>query len=282
MVAHPQSFYISQFIVLISCFACIALVTERCDASVLKSHKAVYRVKLETAAQGSGVSDASGAMMYKVQENCDSWSTETNINLKLFYVEKDVVQSDWSFVSREAKDGNAYQFRVIHSQGGSVIESYKGSVTREKASGMFRVQYFVPKEFVAELPSGTLFPIKHLMELISTGKKRGRIFSGIVFDGASSENPYEVNAVIGKERLVGVTSALPVLELFDEVGLELLPVRHVRMAFFTQAYTQAEPEFELGVDYRSDGIARSIKQDFGHFVLGLTPNSLEIFDSPRC
>ena len=42
------------------------------------------------------------------------------------------------------------------------------------------------------------------------------------------------------------------------------------------------PEFELGVDYRADGIALFILQDFGNFTLNLQLQRLEVFKKPFC
>ena len=71
-------------------------------------------------------------------------------------------------------------------------------------------------------------------------------------------------------------------QLFREAGLESEAVRHVRMAFFPAGSKNPEPEFELGVDYRRDGIARAIRQDFGDFVVVLTPESIGTLAGPEC
>ena len=255
---------------------------EKAHSVELRPHRVLYTMSLERATMRSGVTGASGAMVYKILENCDSWSTETNVRLKIVYVEKGEVKSDWSFVSWESKDGMDYRFRVLHSIDGSLIENYKGIVTRTTPSGVAKAQYFAPKGMVLLLPTATVFPIRHLIELISAADSGKKIFSRTVFDGANANNPYEVNAIIGRGNTERTASSRASLELFERAGLGPVPARNVRMAFFPSTSMKAEPEFELSVNYRSDGIARAIKQDFGHFVMALSPASIELLNRPKC
>ena len=55
----------------------------------LESHRAHYSMDLLSAEGRSGVSGVSGAMVYSFNENCYSWSSETNVNLKV--IETDAV-----------------------------------------------------------------------------------------------------------------------------------------------------------------------------------------------
>jgi hypothetical protein len=43
-----------------------------------------------------------------------------------------------------------------------------------------------------------------------------------------------------------------------------------------------QPDFELGVDYRPDGVSRFIRQDFGDFVVDLTLEKIELFKNSGC
>ena len=96
------------------------------------------------------------------------------------------------------------------------------------------------------------------------------------------DNPYEINAIIGHDGAVDSKQAREAQRLFREAGLKSQAVRHVRMAFFSAGSKNPEPDLELGVDYRRDGIARAIRQDFGEFVVDLTPESIGILARPEC
>ena len=58
--------------------------------------------------------------------------------------------------------------------------------------------------------------------------------------------------------------------------------QHVRMAFFPVKAKSEQPEFELGITYRPDGVAEHIKQVFGTFSLDLSPHNIEILKKPDC
>ena len=235
-------------------------------------------MNLLSADAGSRISGVSGAMVYSFTENCYSWSSETNVNLKIVYSDRGEVETIWSFANFEAKNGFAYSFQVRHLINGSLVEFFKGEVNRPIANAAATVQYSSPEKLVVKLPSMTLFPVRHLIELISAGETGERIFNRTVFDGASNDNPYQINAIIGnKKNQTGKSN-----DVFGSVGLREVSRRHFQMAFFPIGSKKAKPKFELGVIYRRDGIAEKIRQNFGDFIVELTPRKLELIDKPRC
>lgn len=128
-----------------------------------------------------------------------------------------------------------------------------------------------------DLPPGTLFPTTHLLKVLSLARAGVTTISETIFDGADLDNPYRVNAVVGKapdaarQRLAEIS------------GLGDLPVWSVRLAFFPVAESgAATPAFEVGIHYREDGIGNSILQDFGDIVLRLELQDVEVFPAPDC
>ncbi len=239
------------------------------QAIELMPHQAIYRMTLAGSASNSGIAGAEGAMMYKFEEACDAWTSETNVYLKLLYTEGEEMETTWSFVSWEAKDGLKYRFRVRQSRDGTPVENIQGKVIRNKDNGPARAKFAHPEGTVIELPDGTMFPTRHLQALIKQGEKGTLTYARTVFDGASLDNPYNINALItsGGNRKSGKGG-----ETF----------RHVRMAFFPLASRKEFPDFELGIDYRANGIAEYIVQDFGDFTLNLVPDRIEELDRPKC
>mgnify|MGYP002011584767 FL=1 len=261
----------------------VALVDTRPAVAVdLTPHRALYNMSLASADRGSSVNGASGSMVYSFWDNCDSWAAETNVKLKLIYADNGEIETNWSFASWEAKDGKSFRFHVRHTRDGSLVETLKGTVRRAHAADAADALFSAPKDKVITLPAGTLFPTRHLIDLISAGEEGRPIFRRTVFDGTSLDNPYEINAIISRDGAVGSKQVNTAQQLFREAGLKSEAVRHVRMAFFSAGSKNPEPEFELGVDYRRDGIARAIRQDFGDFVVDLTPESIGTLAGPEC
>ena len=277
-----RSFWLSFLTTLCLILGMFLVDTRTAMAVDLTPHRAEYSMSLVSANRGSGVSGASGSMVYSFWDNCGSWATETNVKLKLIYTGNGEVQTNWSFASWEAKDGKSYRFHVRHMRNGSQIETLKGTVQRKRAEDAVDALFLAPKGKVIALPAGTLFPTRHLIDLISAGEEGRPIFRRTVFDGTSLDNPYEVNAIIGRDSAKDSEKANAAKKLLSEAGFKSEDIRHVRMAFFSRESKTPEPEFELGVDYRSDGIARAIRQDFGNFVLDLTPVSFKALARPEC
>lgn len=236
-------------------------------ASDLAPHRALYRMSLVEANPSSGISAATGAMMYRFEDICDAWTSETKVILKLIYAEGDEIQTTWSFTSWEAKNGLSYRFNVRHSRNGNDVEVLEGHAKREEARGPATATFTVPKDTTIKLPDGTLFPTRHLVELIKAGQKNTLTVSEVVFDGASLENPYQINALITKPKAKSTDTKA---------------ARHIRMAFFPILAKAEEPEFELGITYRPDGVAERIRQDFGDFSLNLVPDNIEVLSKPDC
>jgi len=231
----------------------------------LLPHQVIYRMSLGTVSDASDIADANGAMLYKFTDGCDAWIAETNVYLRLDYSDGGGMETTWSFVSWEAKDGLSYRFRIRHNRNGKQIEALQGtaSIPSKGTAGIAR--FTMPKGTKIELPPSTIFPTRHLLQMLDEGNRGSRL-ARTVFDGASLENPYEISAVIG--------------DMPDGGGQK--PVRHVGMAFFPYGSRVETPEFELGIDYRDDGVAEWIHQDFGDFTLDLNPNNIEALDRPVC
>jgi len=249
----------------------------------LLSHRAIYDMQLYSAHRGSGLSGARGSMVYSFRESCEGWTSETNVKMQLIYAEGDQVGTDWAFASWESKDGKSYQYSTKQTRNGQEVENLKGRVRRSAPDAAAKAEFSSPEGEVIELTKETLFPTRHLNELLAAGAAGKKIFSRMVFDGASLDNPYRINViVVNKSPLTETATAAKLEGVLKKAGLENLPVKHYRMAFFPARSRQEAPEFELGVDYRADGVSRFIRQDFGDFVIDLKLKDIEVFDRPGC
>ena len=246
-------------------------------------HRAVYGMNLHSAQRGSGITGARGNMIYGFRDGCEGWSSETNVKLHLQYAEGDQVTTEWTFASWEAKDGKSYQFRTRQARNGTTIENLKGRVKRSSPDAVTDAKFSEPEGKVITLPKDTLFPTRHLTNMLEAGADGRKFFSRRVFDGASLDNPYEINAVqVSRSPFTGAKKADATEKLISEAGLPAELPKHYRLAFFAARSQTGEPQFELGVDYRADGIARFIRQDFGGFIIDLVLEKIEVLKKARC
>jgi len=253
-------------------------------AQTLVSHRVVYKMRLMSSRRESGVSAAEGVMLYRFAETCDAWTAETNVFLKLRYAEGPAVNNTWSFAAFESKDGLRYRFRLRHLNDGEPTESLKGSASLDSLGGPGRATFRGAAEGGGDetmaLPEGTMFPTFHLARVMQAASGGERFLAETIFDGASLKNPYRISATIGAQRPPGAAAGLRAA--LQAAGLDAGPVWPVRLAFFPTKRRSPEPEFEIGVDYRADGIAERVEQDYGGFVIEMTPAEVEVLARPEC
>lgn len=268
-----------------------------------QAHRALYSMDLSDAARSASVTGASGTMFYRFDATCAGYEVETRVFMRLVYGAQgtaEVVETTWSFDSFESYEGDYFSFAVEHNRDGTVLERFQGEAHLDGGEGG-TVVYDYPVAGEMPLPVGTQFPAEHLMALLAhaaAGKSR---YSEVVFDGASTDNPYEINSYIvgrvvpGAEVADGgakvltdggqpaeIADARMPFDLVAAADLAPSPVWRARLAYFPFARALDLPEFEIEVDYREDGVAQRIVQDFGDFSLDVTPVRFETLPAPAC
>lgn len=245
----------------------------------LSAHRAAYEIKLASSRSGTGPAGATGLMAYEFADVCDGWTVENRIVLDMVYEEEEAVRIDWAFTSWEAKDGSRYRFRVKHTRDGEIIDDLKGEASLEASGKKGQATFSGSAEAERGLTPGTLFPTAHLLESFKAAEGGKVNFFRPMFDGGSLENPYEVNVHMSD----GKKSDARVKELLESSGFKPSDgTWRFRVAFFSQGSKAAEPAFEMDVDYRRDGIAERILQDFGDFTLLMRPVQLTKTPPPDC
>lgn len=276
----------------------------------LLPHSALYTIHLARVAQGTQLASARGVMYYRFADVCDAWTVETKVYLRLRYDEtanEDLVQSSWSFASSESKDGRRYTFDVRQSRDGDVLEKLSGHADLTPGKGGEAV-FDQPEHHTIKLPPGTLFPTAHLARLLDAAARGERMFTRVMFDGASLDNPYQVSAItagrVGRSYAPTVMAATGATHLGPRptgiavprvglakaraAGFKDTPAWLIRLAFFPMGVAGPRtkpavmPEFEIESDYRADGVAERIVQDFGDFSLELLPVRIKRLKRPTC
>ena len=244
---------------------------------MLVPHRGIYTIGLDRAETGSGVVGVDGAMIYKFAEGCDGWIAENQTFIRFKYEEERSLDSAWSNVSWESKDGLRYRFRLSQTHNDEPSVAFQGTATVPSDGGAGLAYYTQPSPSEVFLPPGTLFPTRHLFAIVKAGQAGALNFNRAVFDGTSPDNPYEVNAVITP------LSAAILGEATAGAGLSARPGWNASLAFYPwQAPKGPLPKFQLHVQYRDDGIAEGLLQDYGDITLKLRLRKLELLPRPEC
>jgi len=275
--------------------------TPQTSRDAFTSHRALYKMDLGHVSQAANISSASGTMYYRFEALCEGWEVESRVSMQLGYNadgETRMIETTWSFGSFESYDGEQFTFDVDHSQDGVLQEMFAGEAGI--ADGVGSAHFDHEENIVVDLPRGTLFPADHLMQMLGAAKAGGRHFPRTLFDGASLNNPYQVNGYIlgavvdGKlvpsdKAKTGANRHVPRIKTNAQrlpaalvENTEKLPVWRIRLAYFPVISKDEYPEFEIEVDYREDGVAQRMVQDFGDFTLNLAPREYELLSKPDC
>jgi len=239
----------------------------------LVPHRAVYSMDLSSTQSGSGIVGAHGTMSYEFSDACDGWVVENRLAIHYAYVEGGEVDTTTDFVTWESKDGLKYRFRLRNTRDGQVTDEIEGDASLRGRGQGGNARYTRPTEMTKSLPKGTLFPTIHTRELVSEAEKGGHLVHRVVFDGSDTQGAFDVNA------LIGLPKAIPASVSFPQLGTPSWPVR---LAFFPLQGDEAEPDFEMSIDYHANGIAQSVTQGFKGFSLAGHLESLESVKRQSC
>lgn len=260
----------------------------------LQPHRAVYRMTLGETPRDPSLIGVEGAMEYRFEDVCDGWAVTNRTELRFFYdfegeeqdQESDPVPSPripsrnaeqqhtvWNFTSWESRDGRDYRFRVRQREDDKLVDSLTGRASLKDGSGRgggIAVFSDPPDQEPMALPEGVLFPTRHLIELLDAAARGETILWRVMFDGASLDNPYGINAVLrevspGERKAAAKAAGLPEVRTWS-----------IRLAYYPLVSKESSPDFELVVRYREDGIADELEQDYGDFSLRLQAARVEL------
>ncbi len=241
----------------------------------LAPYRAVYGLLLDRADFQSGIIGAEGEMVIEWLEECDGWSSSQSLTMGLDESSGDYIEAETRYASWESRDGATMRFNIRNSHNGALSEHYSGVATLKSPNGGGLAEYSVPKGLTIELPEGTIFPTRHLLEMIASAKLGKRVLSRIVFDGATEEGMFEINAVIGSPRKVKEQN----VRLDPSLNLSYWPVR---LAFFNLDSAQDLPEYETSIHLVANGVSRELILDFGGFVIRAVLDKYEPLEKPAC
>jgi len=247
------------------------------DAQVIgdvQPHRAIYKMTLDSARNSAKVSDVRGRMMFEWADACDGWTTVQRFQLRFVYSEGEEMNMNTNYTTWEAKNGLRYRFNVRKLVDGETDEDIRGDARIEAAGKSGTASFTKPEPQEMELPTGTMFPTWHTLDILAHAKSGDQFFNALVFDGADAEGTAEVNTFIGRQT----TSS-------TDVGNGLLKDKKawpVRMAFFPPDSQAAQPEYEMSLKLLQNGIAETMQIDYGDFTIRAILETLEALPKSGC
>jgi hypothetical protein len=242
-------------------------------------HRAIYKMKLDSAKNGSNVSDVSGRMAFEWRDVCDGWAIQQHMQLHFDYADGNDQDLSSTELTWEAKDGKRYNFNIRRVTDGQETENYRGKAA-QNADGTVSVFYNVPEGKTVELPVDTLFPSAHTELILQVAGKSEKFFSRRVFDGSDEDGSTDISAFILPQR-----DATKEKELKAKVKKNSLLAEAawpVHLAFFRVGTETGEPDYEMDIDLVPNGIARHMKINYGDFSVTGVLDELQALRAQKC
>lgn len=244
-------------------------------------HRAAYALHLASTKNGSHVSDIVGRMFFSFVDDCHAWNVEQKTQMRFFYSEGEVSDNTTILVSREEKDGSAYNFHVRRTTDKEEPEILHGSATLVSgADGQksgIAIYLGTDQDRQVPLSANTLFPMQHTLQLLEHARAGKKFFAVDVFDGSDENGLNEISSFISPateaDNMIQKAST-QTHEKTDASSASLLdnPLLKVaawpvRMAFFAPKSETDSPDYEMDMVLLDNGVIKTMTVDYGDFAM---------------
>lgn len=250
----------------------------------LAPHRAVYEMKLERAASGSGVVDLTGRMVYELTGNaCDGYTQ--NMRFVTRSIDRtgkpslmDLRSSFW-----ESGGGERFRFDTNQYRDERLSEESSGDAQRGKAGDAIAVKIAKPQKRNINFERKILFPVQHTMHLLAAAKEGKAIYTSDLYDGSDKGTKvYATTAVLGKKKAAAYNASLGRVKNAEALdGLASWPVS---LSYFDpeKGGTDALPSYELGFVFFENGVSRKLLIDYGRFAIRGELTKLDMLKDTAC
>lgn len=250
----------------------------------LRSHRAVYDLKLARRTEKSDIGAVTGRLVYEfVGSPCDGYSSQFRLVTRLENTDGKSRVSDMRTSSFEDSAGNLFEFLSQNFVEQVMTDESKGSARRSEGGLVSSVTRPVARKVT--LPDDARFPTQHMVGLIQAAKTGQSVAQIKLYDGSDGgERVYDTTAVIGKPQ-----------EGADDVGEEAAAGRPemassrrwpMTISYFDPSKRQKSgeetPDYQLGFLLYENGISRRLKLDYGDFALDGRMTELTFVDVKKC
>ncbi|XDZ64684.1 DUF1849 family protein [Alphaproteobacteria bacterium LSUCC0684] len=237
-------------------------------------HFAVYDLDLKSSTSSSNVKTIDGRTSYRLERSCDGWTAVEDYAISFGIGDSGRISNFIShYETWESYSGTAFSFNVVENSTITGENSYEGFANI--SDGMAEAFFLDSEEGSQELPENTVFPVKHMQDLLSLARKGKKVHQSTLFLGGDQEDAiYFVSTIIGNRKEVTPD------ELLGSLGQD--SYWPLRIAYFNPDAADAEPDYEIQFDMQENGIIRSYSVDYGDFVMRARLNSIEPVTEKGC
>lgn len=239
-------------------------------------HRAIYEIGLADSQERSGVTNASGRMVFEVAGSaCEGYTMSQRMVVRLGDTEGDDRLLDFRVSTFESGDGQLYRFTSRTYINDRVVEEVTG--TAERTGRDIQVKLQNPDEKVVRLGEQALFPSQHLHAILAAAKADRRFVSAEIYEGAGKgETADTATAVIGGPEKEDASEPVTGGKLRWPVSI----------AYFNNesggASGEQTPTYQMSFLLYENGVTRDLMMDYGDYVLSGTLQSIDALEPSPC
>ena len=241
--------------------------------SNLVEHKAFYEMQMGERQKNSHIININGVSAFAIERDCTGWRSIEDYMIQFVAESGDSDRVLSHFESWEADSGEKYSFDIIEESSFEGRKDFGGFV--EIASGENGNAYFTMEpDSAIKLPSGTVFPMQHVRNILDHAEAGKKIIGATVFTGAEPDS-----ALMRTSTVVGGWRDEPATDLGElaEDGYW-----QINIAYFKLLSTSAEPEYEIQFSMQANGLVREYEINYGDFSIMANLKSVEPVESVNC
>jgi len=253
---------------------CLLAATVQAAAPSLLSHRAVYSLSRHPASTATDVAGVHGRLEVTLEAACDGWRMEQFLGFRIYHSEGGGLEHVAQLSGWESADGVEYLFSTTSYEDRELHEEIGGVARLEAPGGRGETRYAKPKKETKPLPEGTIFPTRHLVDLIRAAAAGKRHLTRTVFDGSTLDSPFEITAFIGKENETTAADA--------PAAIAETRSWPFRLAYFPVDAHEPSPEFEMSATLYENGVAGDMIYDYGDFSIDVELEEIESLPAVSC
>lgn len=251
-------------------------------AGPIAPHRAIYDLVLDGRSDNSKLAAVEGRLAFEVSEaGCDGWTVNFRMANRYSPMEGPVRVIDTQSTSYESVDGAKFDYSEKTFVNQKLDSETRLKVTRDSASADGAGSITLPdnKDFTVE--AGALFPLQHQVKIMASARNGTGRDASVVFDGSEKEKPVRTITFIGKEKSPGNV-------MLRSGNAQLDPLRSLRAWPVTMSYyatgdgEEETPNYSITFDLFENGVATSLRMDYGTFKMRGELSQLELFDPETC
>jgi hypothetical protein len=264
-------------------FAVCVVLSPRLEARAeaappLAPHRAVYELTLGRSSGSKAPAQAHGRIAFDFSGTaCDGYVQNFRQITELQPQEGTAQYSDMRSNTFEAGDGGEYRFKIVTKTNEGGLEESDGVAKRPKPPGL-QVDLAKPKRGKLDVPGPIVFPTEHMRKILAAAREGQKLFEARVYDGSGDGGKYyETLTIIGKPPTVEPSEKLFQIDTFK--NMRRWPIF---ISYFEADTKDQPPAYVLGLDLYDNGVTRSLRLDYGDFVLNADPISLTMLPPVKC